>query len=327
MNKKQLIIGGVVALALIAGGAIYLNAQKGNDLPEDIVGINGRLELGRIDVATLYPGRIMAIPAKEGQDLAQNDVVAELSPSETAPQLAAAQAARLRAEQAVERAAAEGNARMARQRVADIELAEALKLRRDDLVSSVEVDRRQAAAQGEQSGVTAARAARAEAQAAVLEAQAQINRIQSVNDDMVVRAPIAGRVEYRIVEEGAVVPAGGKIVTLLNSADAYMTLFLPTDTIGKLRLNAEARIVMDGLDYVFPATVSFISSQAQFTPKYVETSSEREKLMYKVKLQIPAAVALQYKDLIKGGLTGNGYVALSAEPKWPESLTVKLPKE
>ncbi|MBP6563170.1 MAG: HlyD family secretion protein [Neisseriaceae bacterium] len=200
-------------------------------------------------------------------------------------------------------------------------------MRRDDLVSSVEVTRRQAAAQGAKAGVSAAQAAKAEALAAVQEAQAYISRIQSVNDDMVVRAPIAGRVEYRIATEGAVVPAGGKIVTLLNSADAYMTLFLPTDTIGQLRLNAEARIVMDGLDYVFPATVSFIASQAQFTPKYVETSSEREKLMYKVKLQIPEAVAIKHKDLIKGGLTGNGYVSLSGQPQWPAALTVKLPKE
>lgn len=327
MNKKQLIIGTAVGLALIAGGAIWFNAQKDSGLPEDIVGVNGRLELGRVDVATLYPGRILTIPAKEGQDLAIEDVVAELSASETAPQLEAAKAAKLRAEQAVTRASAEGNARLERQRVADIELNEALKLRRDDLISKVELDRRQAAAQGEQAGVAAARAAQGEAMAAVREAQAQIDRIQSVNDDMVVRAPIAGRVEYRIVEPGAVVPAGGKIVTLLNSSDAYMTLFLPTDTIGKLRLNAEARIVMDGLDYVFPAKVSFISAQAQFTPKYVETNSEREKLMYKVKLQIPEDVALKYKDLIKGGLTGNGYVGLSAQTKWPEQLTVKLPKE
>ncbi|MGO3857736.1 HlyD family secretion protein [Neisseriaceae bacterium CLB008] len=327
MNKKQLILGGVVGLALIAGGAIWLNAQQGSGLPADIAGVNGRLELGRVDVATLYPGRILTIPAKEGQDLALDDVVAELSASETAPQLAAAKAAKQRAEQAVARAEAEGSARFERQRVADIELNEALKLRRDDLISKVELDRRQAAAQGERSGVAAAQAAKGEALAAVQEAQAQINRIQSVNDDMVVRAPIAGRVEYRIVEPGAVVPAGGKIVTLLNSADAYMTLFLPTDTIGQLRLNAPARIVVDGLDYVFPATVSFISAQAQFTPKYVETSSEREKLMYKVKLQIPEDVALKYKDLLKGGLTGNGYVGLSAQPSWPESLTVKLPKE
>ena len=72
--------------------------------------------------------------------------------------------------------------------------------------------------------------------------------------------------------------------------------------------------------------MSFVASEAQFTPKYVETKDERTKMMYRVKLRLPADIALAYKDLLKGGLTGNGYVRLKNEVPWPPYLEEKLPE-
>ena len=113
---------------------------------------------------------------------------------------------------------------------------------------------------------------------------------------------------------------------MLDPSDACMSLFLPTYTLGQVRMGSDARIILDGIDAVFPATVSFISSEAQFTPKYVETESERTKLMYRVKLRLPADLALAYKDLLKGGLTGDGYVRLTNAVPWPPSLNERLPQ-
>ena len=84
--------------------------------------------------------------------------------------------------------------------------------------------------------------------------------------------------------------------------------------------------MLDSIDAVFPARISYVASDAQFTPKNVETVNERAKLMFKVKLKVPSVTALQYKGLLKGGMTGNGYVRLNGQAQWPADLAVKLPQ-
>src|SRR5699024_5832418 len=108
-------------------------------------------------------------------------------------------------------------------------------------------------------------------------ALAQIEAMQITIDDLQVKAPIDGVVQYRFAEPGKVTDAGHPLISLLNPADSYMTLYLSTNTINKIQLNDEARIVIDGLNAVWPAKVSFVSNKAQFTPKFVETDDERQK--------------------------------------------------
>ena len=110
---------------------------------------------------------------------------------------------------------------------------------------------------------------------------------------MAIRSPLAARVEYRLVEPGTVIGAGSRVISLLDPADVYMNVFLPNVTVSGLRVGDEARIVLDGIDAVLPAQVSFIASDAQFTPKAVETANEREKLVFRVKLKVPSEVALR----------------------------------
>ena len=136
----------------------------------------------------------------------------------------------------------------------------------------------------------------------------------------------AGRVEYRLAEPGNVLPAGGKVVSLLNLNDASISLFLPAPTVNQIPLGSEARIKMDGLDAVFPAKVTYIASEAQFTPKFVETAEERTKLMFRVKLQIPADVAAKYQGYLKGGMTATGFVRTDPKLAWPADLQTRLPQ-
>lgn len=327
--KKSLVGGGAVILVAAAVAlAFWVNRDRGDDLPSWIAGANGRLEATRIDIATKYAGRLEALDAREGDVVAAGDVIGRMDSTEVRTQLAAAQAARARAESAVARAAAETEARGVRASLAQIELKHTQGLRGDDLVSPVELSRRRLQAQGEAAAVSAAEAATGEARAAQAEAQAQIARVESVLADMTLRAPVAGRVEYRIVETGAVLPAGGRVLTLLDTSDVSMTVFLPSRVSGRLKLGQEARIVMDGMDdVVFPATVTFVAGEAQFTPKYVETRSERDKLMYRVKLRIPEDVARRHAPLLKAGMTGNGYVNVDHEGDWPRRLEARLPRE
>ena len=343
-----------VLLAAAAGGGWWLyQQQESTALPDFVFHSNGRLELNRLDVASLYPGRVERVLVAEGDAVKANEVLVELSAAQSSGQLAAAQAATLRAaelvqraragvtqaQQAVARADAEIAAYRQQQKVAKLELDNAKQMRREDLVSASELAKRQADFERATASVKAAQAARAEAQAAVAQgqaavaeaeagvkqAQAQADTAASADADMAIRSPLTARVEYRLVEPGTVIGAGSRVISLLDPADVSMNVFLPNATVGGLRVGDEARLVLDGIDAVFPAQVSFIASEAQFTPKAVETADEREKLVFRVKLKVPAEVAQRYDRLLKGGMTGDGYVRRDSSQAWPLALEVRLP--
>lgn len=322
---KKYWVGVIVAVAALAAVGVGVNLYRQRGLPEGFAGANGRLELARRDVASLHPGRIEAVQVAEGDSVAPNQVLAVLSSEQSSSQLSAAQAQQKRAQEAVARAEAEVAAQRQQLKVAQMELANTQMLKNDALVSQAELDKRRAARDGAQAAVKAAEAARAEAQAAVSQAQAQVGAATSANRDMNIRAPAAGRVEYVLAQAGNVLGSGSRVVTLLDPADVSMAVFFPTTTTGKIRIGDEARIVLDGMDAVWPAKVVYVADEAQFTPKYVETDKERAKLMYRVKLQIPADIARRYSGLLKGGLVGNGYVRTDAAKTWPSRWQVKLP--
>ena len=343
-----------ILLAAAAGGGWWLyQQQESTALPDFVFHSNGRLELNRLDVASLYPGRVERVLVAEGDAVKANEVLVELSSAQSSGQLAAALAATLRAaelvqraragvtqaQQAIARADAEIAAYRQQQKVAKLELDNAKQMRREDLVSASELAKRQADFERATASVKAAQAARAEAQAAVAQgqaavaeaeagvkqAQAQADTAASADADMAIRSPLTARVEYRLVEPGTVIGAGSRVISLLDPADVSMNVFLPNATVGGLRVGDEARLVLDGIDAVFPAQVSFIASEAQFTPKAVETADEREKLVFRVKLKVPAEVAQRYDRLLKGGMTGDGYVRRDSTQAWPLALEVRLP--
>lgn len=323
MKTKKLLF--VLVVLVLAGLAVWINMRSHTDLPDGFAGGNGRMELKRLDVATLYAGRVIEMKVDEGDVVAKDQVLAELSSDQTSSKLDAARADKKRAQENVSKAEAEIAAQQQIHKVAQMDLDNARQLKSDELVSSPELRRRLAERDAAIARVKSAQAARAEALAAVQQAQAQINATSSANNDMLIRAPKAGRVEYRIAEAGNVLGEGNKVVSLLDPSDVTLSVYLPTDTIGKLKLGDEARIILDGMNAVWPAKVDFIDSNAQFTPKFVETQNERQKLMYKVKLKIPPEIALKYSGLLKGGLTGNGYIRFDNNKTWPQQWQVNLP--
>ena len=162
-------------------------------------------------------------------------------------------------------------------------------------------------------------------EAAIAAAAARVQRIRTDIGDSTLIAPIRGRVLYRLAEPGEVLPAGGKVVTVLELSDVYMTIFLPTDEAGRAVVGAEGRIVLDAAPYlVIPAAVSFVAPRAQFTPKEVETRAEREKLMFRVKVRIDPDLLARNVEKVKTGLPGVAYVRLDPKADWPERLRVKL---
>ncbi len=292
----------LLPLAALAGIGFFAFRQYA--APDPLAGIahaNGRLEFARMDVASLYAGRVEEITVSEGQFVEAGTVLARISSQTAEAQLSEAQAGKAQLEQTVRRAQAQIEAQRQQLRTAQMEADNARQLFRDNLISQAELNTRLAQRDAARAAVQAAEAARNEAQAGVGQARAKMAQVSSVIGDLSVRAPQAGRVEYRLAEPGNVLPAGGKVVSLLNLNDASISLFLP-------------------------AKVTYIASEAQFTPKFVETAEERTKLMFRVKLQIPADVAAKYQGYLKGGMTATGFVRTDSKLAWPADLQTRLPQ-
>ncbi|HSV21706.1 MAG TPA: HlyD family efflux transporter periplasmic adaptor subunit, partial [Xanthobacteraceae bacterium] len=166
------------------------------------------------------------------------------------------------------------------------------------------------------------------AEDSVKAAQADVERLQAVLVDLVLLSPRTGRVEYRLARAGEVVAAGQRVLTILDLKDVYMTIYVPGDVAGKLALGDEVRWILDPVpQYVFPATISFVATEAQFTPKSVETAEERAKLTFRVKLQADPKVLDQYYQQVKTGIRGLGFVRRDPKVSWPDDLQVKLPPQ
>jgi HlyD family secretion protein len=134
-------------------------------------------------------------------------------------------------------------------------------------------------------------------------------------------APKDGRIQYRIANVGEVLPAGGKVFTMLDLTYVYMDIYLPTAEAGKARIGNEARIVLDARpDLAIPAKVTFIAADAQFTPKAVETKTERDKLMFRVRVRIDPERLHANAEKVKSGVPGVAYVKLDPQTPWPEDL-------
>ncbi|EHS7015595.1 HlyD family efflux transporter periplasmic adaptor subunit, partial [Escherichia coli] len=129
----------------------------------------------------------------------------------------------------------------------------------------------------------------------------------------------------RVAQPGEVLAAGGRVLNLVDLADVYMTFFLPSEIAGQVALGSDARIVLDAApDLAIPATITFVASTAQFTPKTVETASERQKLMFRVKAQIAPELLREHLEQVKTGLPGVAWIRLDPQKPWPASLTSSL---
>ena len=304
----------------------FLQRLRSGNLPAGIAKSNGRIEATQIDVAAKYAGRLSQVLVNEGDDVTAGQVVAKISSPEYEAQLRGAQSQVLKAKQGL----AEANALIV-QRKSEITLTQAELERGQQLVDKgyltrQTLDQRVAKADTAKAALVAAEAQREQAAFAIKSAEAEVDRIEAVLVDMTLVAPRSGRVQYQLARAGEVVGAGSRILTLLDLSDVYMTIYLPAAQAGLLALGDEARITVDPLpNYVIPANVSFVAADAQFTPKSVETADEREKLMFRVKLQIDPRVLKKYHRQAKTGVRGMGFVRTSASIQWPEDLSVKLP--
>lgn len=344
-----------ILLALIlAGGGYYAWERSANSgLPDGIASGNGRIEAVEIDVSTRIPGRIKDILVNEGDFVRAGQVLGRMDTEQLEAQRRQAEAQLRRAIISVDTAKslvlqreAEQSAAVAvvAQREAQFDSAQRKLERSEQLIKTAAISQQildddRAAAEGARAAVGAAKAQRAateaainaakaqvvDAEAAVEAARAAIESITADINDSTLKSPRDGRVQYRVAQPGEVLSAGGRVLNLVDLGDVYMTFFLPTAQAGRVAIGSEARIVLDAVpQYVIPARVSFVADVAQFTPKTVETEDERQKLMFRIKAQIPPELLRKYIQHVKTGLPGRAYVRLDPKADWPANLSGTL---
>ena len=344
----------LLLLAVVLVG-IFLWVRWRNSAPTaGLVSGNGRIEATEIDVATKLPGRVADIRVNEGDFVAAGQPLADMQVDGLLAQRAEAQAQQVQAFNAVigvqaQVAVAESNWSAAKavivQRESELDSVQRRLVRTESLRASgaateQDLDDARANVRVAQAALVAARAQAAAAHAAIAAVRAQvvgaqsgvtateasIARIQVDIADCQLKSPRSGRIQYRIAQPGEVLGAGGKVLNLVDLSDVYMTFFLPETVAGRVALGSEVRLILDAApERVIPARVSFVASTAQFTPKTVETASERQKMMFRVKAQIDRELLAKNLQQVKTGLPGVAWLKIDPAALWPAHLTLNLP--
>ncbi len=317
------------AVLLIAGATTYVYVSENREgLPDGFVQGNGRIEAEQVDIAPTIAGRVARVMAAEGSLVAAGDVLVEMDTDELSAALDRAKAEVALARQAKAESEAVVVQRESELRRASHELERGRTLLAGQNISQSVFEERETVHQVAEAVLGAARARVATADSRITAAQAEVRRIEAQIEDSTLFAPMPGRVLYRLAEPGEVVGAGGPILTLLSLENVYMEVFLPAGEAGLLPIGAEARIVLDALpDFAIPAAVSFVSPEAQFTPKQVETMSEREQLVFRVRVRIPEDLVEGRIEHVKTGLRGIAVIRLAPDNAWPETLQRRIPPE
>jgi HlyD family secretion protein len=328
LKLRTVLIGAVVVIGSAAGAYFIWQSSSRSDVPPGFAKTHGRLEATRVTVSAKNQGRLAEVLVREGDTVEAGRVVARMDARSLKAQLRQAEAQARRARDAKATASA-----AVAQRESELTLARRQYNRSREAYemgagSKQDVDVDQSKTETAAAVLKSARSQVVEAESAIEAADAEVERLKVEIEDCDLVAPVHARVQYRLAEPGEVLAAGGRVLDLIDLTDVYMIIYLPETEAGRTALGAEARIILDAApDAVVPASVSYVAAEAQFTPKTVETATERQKLAFQVRVRIPADLLRRYEPLVKTGIPGTVYVRLDPKVEWPDNLRTHLPRE
>ena len=348
MNIKKLsVVGAIVMLGLVAY-MVWKNMNQPDT--QALVSGNGRIEATEINISSKLSGQLEEILVQEGDFVEAGQVLARIKVSTLEAQLREVQAQQRQAQDGIATAEAQvamrisekaAAAAMVEQRETELvaaknRLARTEILAKDGAVSKQQLDDERADVKSVAAVLSAARAQVDSAQSAIVAARSQVSSARSQVDaikatierinfdieDAQLKAPLKARVQFLVAQPGEMIAAGGRVMNLIDLSDVYMTFFLPETVAGRIAIGSEVRIVLDAAkNVVIPARVSFVADTAQFTPKTVETESERQKLMFRIKAKIDPVLLQKYIQQVKTGLPGVAYIKIDNNAPWPAFLS------
>ena len=317
----------LIPVLLIGGIATWYLLRDGSGAPGTLTA-SGTVEATDADLGFQAPGRVLSIYVREGDAVSVGDELGRLDARELEAVLAGASAqlnnaqARLaelqRGARPQELATAEAAGRSAAQQADEARRSadRARTLFEGGAISRQTMDQAQtvlevatgAREQAEERLALVREGPRTEtivAQRANVElARANLARAEAALAHTVITAPFGGLVTVRHREPGEAVQPGAPVLTVLDPDDRWVRIYLREDLIGQVRLGTAAEIVSDTYpDRVYEGEVFFIGSEAEFTPRNVQTAEERIKLVYPVKVRITGDPNFELKPGIPADVT------------------------
>ncbi len=327
-GKSRWKVLSLLALIVIGagGGAYWWHAHQGG-LPIGLASGNGRIEADEIDIDTKFAGRIAEMLADEGDMVKAGQAVARMDTQDLAASLRKSEAQVQEAQQSLDEARAGVEQQRTQVTLAQQEFDRTNTLVARGFATNELLDQRRQALNGAIAALNAANDRVGEAERA-LDAATHDVELYKVNiADNTLVAPRDGRIQYRVANLGEVLPAGGKVFTMLDIAYVYMDIYLPTADVAKAKFGADARIVLDARpDLAIPAKVVFIATQAQFTPQTVDAKDERDKLMFRVRVKIDPERLRARGAAVRCGLPVVAYVKQDPTVAWPSQLQGNVPR-
>jgi HlyD family secretion protein len=332
MNVKRripIVVVVIVALILVLRFVVFRSTNDAS-----VILASGTVEATQADLGFQMPGRIEQIDAHEGDVVEQSARLAWLDRTELQARKVAAEAqvdaarATLRELETGSRSEEIAQARSALAAAeqnltnATRDFERTTRLFEGGAVSRQVLDHQETALEIAQSEYdrareqlqmveTGPRVERIAAQRAIVaQARAAAAQIDAALNNALIVAPFDGLVTVRHREPGEVVPAGAPVLTIINPDDRWVRIYIRQDQVGRVAIGQSATITADSYrDREYQGRVVFIASEAEFTPRNVQTTAERVKLVYRVKVQITADESFD----LKPGLAAD--VRLETEPE------------
>lgn len=309
-------------MAVSAGMALAAGCAE--PPPSNVLRVSGHVEATEVRVAGQVGGRLVELRAAEGDRVAAGDVVGRLDTRDVELEIARADAGRATAEaelrllltgarpEDVRQAEAQTDALQAEIGAIDAELVAAeadrdrfesllaadagSRKQRDDALARVNILQQRAQAVRQQVRAAEQVVARLESGARVEEIEAARTRVASIDaqiavlrkriDDATVVTPAGGIVTQVLVEQGEFVAPMMPLLVVTDIDRAWANLFVPEPAVPRLTIGQEAQVFTDAGGAGLPGTVTFVSPQAEFTPRNVQTADERSLLVYRIKVAV-----------------------------------------
>ncbi len=254
--KRRLIMAGIV---LIAGVALIVFLRLGNTRDQGTLTLSGNVEVTEVNMSFKIPGRVQTLYTDEGRTVTNGEKIAILDSAELESMVNQSKATVKNAEAQFEKA------RKDHERYA--------LLYRDGVIASQQMD-----------------AAKSSYDVAVSQLQlsrASLRTAEVKLKDSVMYAPLNGVVLRKNIEEGETVGAGTMVITIGDLEHPWVKVYVKEDELGAVKLGQKADVVVDSFpNKQYEGIVTYISSDAEFTPKNVETKEERVKLVFGVKVSV-----------------------------------------
>jgi len=254
--RRKMIIAGVV---LIAGITLILYMRYGNSRDQEAMTLSGNVEVTEVNMGFKIPGRVQSLYTDEGRMVTRGDRLATLDSSELDSMVNQSKASVRNAEAQYEKASK------------DYERFKILY--QDGVIASQQMD--------------AAKSAYDVAVSQLQLSQASLRTADVKLKDSVIYAPLSGVVLRKNIEEGETVGASTMVFTLGDLENPWIKVYVKEDRLGFVKLGQRAEVKTDTYPgKVYEGTVTYISSEAEFTPKNVQTREERVKLVFGVKVSV-----------------------------------------